>query len=139
MASAHDLRGVVQPGRGLGSGLMADTAVLERLQELAGLPLVPGTLNVRLAQPVERGDEWRYIDSTEIAPDWESRTGQSGYFIVPVTIAGRHRGLAFQAVEPEGLGYPPDQIELFSDVHLRTELGLRDGDPVEVVIAASEE
>ena len=73
-----------------------------------------------------------------VAPDWESRTGQSrSTSSPPVTIAGRYRGLAFQAVEPEGLGYPPDQIELFSDVHLRTELALDDGDTIEVAIARS--
>jgi CTP-dependent riboflavin kinase len=35
-------------------------------------------------------------------------------------------------VEPEGRGYPLDQIELFCEVHLRGELGLGDGDPIAV-------
>ena len=137
MASRSNLRGVVEPGRGLGSELMREEPVMERLSELAGLPLVPGTLNVRLPHPVDRGNEWQYVAASDVAPDWESRTGQSGYFIAAVTIAGRYRGLAFQAVEPDGLGYPPDQIELFSDVHLRTELALDDGDTIEVAIARS--
>jgi CTP-dependent riboflavin kinase len=114
---------------------MTDPAVMERLHEIAGFPLVPGTLNVRLAGSLERGPGWRYFAAAEVAPDWEDRTGQAGYFIVEVLIADRFRGLAFQAVEPEGPGYPPDQIELFSEVHLRSELGLGDGDLIVVALA----
>jgi CTP-dependent riboflavin kinase len=128
----HDLSGIVQPGRGLGVGLMADPAVREKLEQLAGFPIVPGTLNVRLPGQLERCPGWRYVAAREITPDWQARTGQEGYFLAPVTIAGRFRGLAFQAVEPEGRGYPLDQIELFCEVHLRGELGLGDGDPIAV-------
>lgn len=132
MPEQRDLSGVVQPGKGLGVGLMADRAVTEKLEELTGFPVVPGTLNVRLPGPLGRGRTWRYLDSDEIASDWAARTGQSGYFLAPVTVAGRYRGLAFQAVEPGEDGYPPDQIELFCEAHLRTELGLSDGDRVAV-------
>lgn len=135
MVSQRDLSGVVRAGRGLGAPLMADPIVLERLQQLAGIRLVPGTLNVHLPRALDRDESWRYVAATDVAPDWEARTGQSGYFIASVTIAGRYRGLAFQAVEPEGPGYPADQIELFSDVHLRSELGLHDGDAIEIAIA----
>jgi CTP-dependent riboflavin kinase len=116
---------------------MADTAVLERLRDLAGLPIVPGTLNVRLPRPLERDSSWRYVAATEISPDWEARSGQAGYFLAPVLIAGRYRGLAFQADERTSPGYPTDQIELFSEVHLRGALGLRDGDPVAVSMHSS--
>jgi CTP-dependent riboflavin kinase len=128
MASGRDLTGLVQSGRGLGAGLMADADVMKRLRELAGFPIVPGTLNVRLPRPLERGAGWRYVAAAEISPDWESQTGQAGYFLAPVTIAGRYRGLAFQADELGEPGYPSDQIELFSEVHLRRALGLGDGD-----------
>jgi CTP-dependent riboflavin kinase len=42
-----------------------------------------------------------------------------------VLITGRYRGIVFQGDEPE---YPPTQVEILSDHHLRTALGLRDGD-----------
>ena len=132
MPEQRDLSGIVQPGRGLGAGLMVDRVVMEKLQELSGFPVVPGTLNVRLAGPLERGPSWRYMPAAEITPDWAARTGQAGYFLAPVTVAGRYRGLAFQAVEPGEGGYPPDQIELFCEAHLRAELGLVDGDLVAV-------
>jgi CTP-dependent riboflavin kinase len=132
MREQRDLSGIIQPGQGLGAGLMADRAVIEKLEELTGFSVVPGTLNVRLPRPLERGPSWRYVAADEIASDWEARTGQSGYFLAPVAVAGRYRGLAFQAVEPGQRGYPPDQIELFCEAHLRTELGLADGDRIAV-------
>ena len=134
MRSQDDLSGIVEPGRGLGAGLMADKAVMERLEELAEFPVVPGTLNVRLPQPLERDPRWRYVAAAEITADWEARTGQAGYFLAPVLVAERYRGLAFQAVERGGLGYPPDQIELFCEVHLRRELDLVDGDRISVLL-----
>jgi CTP-dependent riboflavin kinase len=111
---------------------MADRVVMAKLQELCGFPVVAGTLNVRLPAPLERGPSWSYMPAAEITPDWEARTGQAGYFLVPVTVAGRYRGRAFQAVEPGGRGYPVDQIELFCEAHLRAELGLDDGDLIPV-------
>jgi CTP-dependent riboflavin kinase len=126
------LSGTVEPGSGLGAGRMADRGVMETLQELSGFPVVPGTLNVRLRRPLERGPSWHYMPAAEITPDWEERTGQAGYFLASVTVARRYRGLAFQAVEPGEHGYPPDQIELLCEAHLRRELGLGDGDLIEV-------
>jgi len=115
---------------------MADRALMRKLEELSGFRVVPGTLNVRLLGPVVRGASWRYLPSAEIAPDWEARTGQSGYFLAAVTVAERYRGLAFQAVEPGEPGYPPDLIELFCEAHLRAELGLGDGDVIGVRLKA---
>ncbi len=126
------LSGTVQPGRGLGAGLMADPAIMALLRGIAGFDLVPGTLNVRLPRPLERDAGWRYMTAAEIAPEWETWTGQSGYYLADVLVEGRYRGLAFQADEPNGPGYPADQIELFSEVHLRGALGLGDGDPIAV-------
>jgi CTP-dependent riboflavin kinase len=61
---------------------MADRAAMERLRELAGFEIVPGTLNVRLPRPVDRGSSWRYVAAAEISPDWEARSGQAGYFLI---------------------------------------------------------
>lgn len=65
-------------------------------------------------------------------PEFRSGSGQVGYYLARVTIAGRFLGLAFQAVEPGGPGYPRDQIELVGEPHLRTALGLADGDTIVV-------
>jgi CTP-dependent riboflavin kinase len=125
-----DLSGTVEPGRGLGSELMREPQVAARFEEIAGFPLVPGTLNVRLPGPLVRDGRWRFLPSEKIATDWVERSGQTGYFMATVLVEWAYRALAFQAVEPEGPGYPPDQIELLSETHLRSTLGLADGDPI---------
>jgi CTP-dependent riboflavin kinase len=94
---------------------------------------VPGTLNVRLPEPRRRSSSWRYLAAATISPDWEAQSGQAGYFKAPVVIAGRYRGLALQADEPDEPGYPPDQIEVLSEVHLRGALGLSNGDPITIL------
>lgn len=126
----------MQPGRGLGSELLADPALAARFEAIAGFAVVPGTLNVRLGAPVVRDGRWRYVSAEEISPDWRELTGQTGYHLVDVLVEGRYRAVAFQADEPDGLGYPPDQIELLSDTHLRGALGLADGDRIELAVAA---
>jgi CTP-dependent riboflavin kinase len=129
---AEVLTGTVQAGRGLGSGLMAelDAGLIE--SQFGVEAAVPGTLNVRLWRPVERGGSWRHVPASAIAPDWQARTGQAGYFVVPALIASRYRGIAFQADEP---GYPADQVELVSGTRLRAALGLADGDTISLTVA----
>ncbi len=126
---------VVEPGRGLGSVVMTG-ADLARLSELLGFDVVPGTLNVRLPVPVARDGSWRFLASSEIGPDWEDSTRQTGYHYLPVLVAGRYRGVAFQADEPDEPGYPPDQVELICEAHLRRELGLSDGDEISFSVSA---
>ena len=70
--------------------------------------------------------------AVEITPDWQASNRPGGVFRGTCHVARRYRGLAFQAVEPGDRGYPPDQIELFCETHLRGELGLADGDLVAV-------
>ena len=113
---------------------MRDPHIAARFDEIAGFPLVPGTLNVRLPRSVVRDRRWTFLASEEIAPDWPERTGQTGYFLAAVLVEGTHRALAFQAIEPDGPGYPPDQIELLSETHLRTAYGLADGDAIAVAL-----
>ena len=127
MSGGDDLSGVVQPGRGLGSELLQNPVVAERFEAIAGFVVVPGTL--------ARDARWRYVPAEEIARDWRERTGQTGYHLVDVLVAGRYRAVAFQADEPDGIGYPPDQIELLSETHLRSARGLADGDRIEIAVA----
>ena len=56
---------------------MGDENVMKRLQELAGFPVVPGTLNIRLSRALERDSSWRYVPAVDISPDWEARSGQA--------------------------------------------------------------
>jgi CTP-dependent riboflavin kinase len=125
-------QGIVVPGRGFGAQRMANPAVLQAAQRLTALTLVPGTLNVRLPQPFDGllplslteddlgGNVWR-----DHAPN------RTGIRCGEVLIAGRYRGVVFQGDEPE---YPPAQVEILSDHHLRATLGLRDGDMLEFTL-----
>jgi protein-S-isoprenylcysteine O-methyltransferase Ste14 len=125
----HELHGVVVAGLGRGAALLDDGRVLDRIEELFGLRVVPGTLNVRLDGPFDRAMATSYVAASDVDPSWEARTAQAGYHMVPVLVAGRYRGIAFQADEP---GYPEDLLEVMCEVHVRSALGLHDGDPISV-------
>lgn len=114
-------------GLGRGADLLAATQVLDRIEEVFGLRVVPGTLNVRLDAPFDRTLTTSYVPASDIDPGWEAATGQTGYHLVPVLVAERYRAIAFQADEP---GYPEDLVEIMCEVHLRSTLGLEDGRPV---------
>jgi CTP-dependent riboflavin kinase len=110
---------------------MHDPRTIARMQEISGFEPVPGTLNVQVPAGFDRTVFDRYLSATEIDPAWESVTGQAGYFFAHVRVAGRYRGMAFQADE---LGYPGNLVEIVCEVHLREALGLRDGDTIRVSI-----
>jgi CTP-dependent riboflavin kinase len=113
---------------------MRDPKVLALIRELAGFGPVPGTLNVQVPTGFDRTVLDRYLSAMEIDPAWESVTGQAGYFLARVLVAGRYRGLAFQADEA---GYPDNLVEIVCEVHLRDALGLRDGDTIGFSVVAS--
>ena len=126
-----DLHGVVVAGLGRGAELLAGERVLDRIEQVFGLRVVPGTLNVRLDAPFDRSLAAPYVAASDIDPGWETATGQSGYHLAPVLVAGRYRGIAFQADEP---GYPEDLVEIMCEVHLRSALGLKDNDPISATV-----
>ena len=123
--------GTVTGGLGRATTLLDDERVLDDLHERIGFRMVPGTLNLRLPTALDRRLLPTFIRADEIDADWETRTGQAGYFLTPVLVAERYRGVAFQADEP---GYPDDLVELMAETHLRTALDLDDGDPVTFAI-----
>lgn len=134
MADGFMLQGVVEPGRGLGVPLMSQGDILARIRELMGQPVLPGTLNLRLAESLDRDLLTNYLTGSEVSPDWESTTGQLGYFWEAALIEGRYQAVVMQADEP---GYPPDQIEVLSGTHLRGALELEDGDSVQLRFVSS--
>jgi CTP-dependent riboflavin kinase len=119
-------RGIVVPGRGFGAQRMANPAVLHAAQRLTDLTLVPGTLNVRLPQPFDGLLPW-YLTEADLGGNvWRDHApNRTGIRCGAVLIAGRYRGIVFQGDEPE---YPPAQVEIMSDHHLRDTLRLHDGD-----------
>ena len=128
----NTFRGVVVPGRGFGAQRMAQPALLHAVQRLTGLDLVPGTLNVRLSHPFA-GPLPGYLTEHDLGGDvWREHAPQrQGIRYGKVRIAGQYRGIVFQGDEPE---YPPAQVEILSDHHLRATLGLRDGAMLEFTL-----
>jgi CTP-dependent riboflavin kinase len=129
--TSRSFTGTVTGGLGKATSVLDDEGVLDDLHERIGVRVVPGTLNLRLPARLDRRLLPVYIAANEIDADWETRTGQAGYFLAPVLVAERYRGAVFQANES---GYPDDLVELMAETHLRTALDLDDGDPVTFAI-----
>ena len=122
----NNFTGIVVPGRGFGAQRMANPYLLQALKRFTDLTLVPGTLNVRLPQPFD-GTLTGYLTEGDLGGAvWRDHAPhRQGIRFGEVLIAGQYRGIIFQGDEPE---YPPEQVEILSDHHLRATLGLRDGD-----------
>ena len=114
-------RGIVMPGRGFGAQRMANPALLQALKRFTDLAPVPGTLHVRLPQPFD-GTLTGYLTEDDLGGAvWRDHARhRQGIRFGEVFIAGQYRGIMFQGDEPE---YPPKQVEMLSDHHLRATLG----------------
>jgi 8-oxo-dGTP pyrophosphatase MutT (NUDIX family) len=121
----------VRSGQGLGAPRMADPTIMGLLERAVGFRPVPGTLNVMLERPFERPAGAEYVPASLLSRDWETVTGQAGYWLTPVLIGGLHEGVAVQADEP---GYPAQQIEILCAVRLREALSLSDGDSMPLLV-----
>ena len=129
-------QGIVQSGRGLGESLMSVPSILERLQQLVGLLIVPGTLNLCLTRPLdvpltnhltfaELGIEYNFA---EVGLEFN---GAPGFYFGRVVIAERYNGWLLRLTD---IGRLPTHVELISDYHLRSTLGLQDGDTLEFTL-----
>ena len=117
------LRGEVTAGVGDLAGRMQMYA--EHYEAATGMRLYPGSLNVRLAKP------WPLPPNTIRLP--AEHVGRLVH-LVPCTVSTR-RCFVFRTDNAERAG-PHEQcvLEILSEVRLRDELGLTDGDEVEIVI-----
>jgi CTP-dependent riboflavin kinase len=117
------LEGRVTTGFGVAGEHLA--LVTDLICRRIGLPsLVPGTLNVRLGAP------YRFEPDAEIAPD------EYGYERLKLKRCCV-RGVPAVILRPEthetGNGHGEAYLELLAGVHLRSTLGLRDDDLIDVV------
>ncbi len=92
----EEFSGIVVPGRGFGAQRMANPAVLHAVQRVTALPLVPGTLNIRLPQPFEGLLPW-YLTEADLGGNvWRDHApNRTGIRCGVVLIAGRYRGMVF--------------------------------------------
>lgn len=99
-------------------------------RDATGVELVPGSLNVVLDRPYRLPED----GTVRLDPDQAG----VGVTLVPCYIEGR-RAFLFRTDRNEaGVGrHPRHIIEIVAELHLRDELGLEDGDRVEVVVPAT--
>lgn len=128
--------GTVESGIGKASVEMAKSGGLEDWKSLTGLDILPGTLNLLLEKPFDLL-LLKYLSFSEIGWDFDPSTqgqdfkGDIGMHYHLINIAGKYPGIvAFWTWAPKF----DTNSELISPVHLRTVLGLKDGDTVEFSI-----
>jgi CTP-dependent riboflavin kinase len=112
------LAATVASGRGVASAVLPRHR--EALDEAAGAPIHPGTLNLRLARPV------RIVDATA----WDGPDDGRSRHLAPAWLEG------YPVHVNHWSGCPQHRLDVVADVHLRRHLGLRDGDRVVLQVPA---
>ena len=119
------LTGRTASGVGKAGGFTQLRWVREEFERKLGIRPWPGTFNIRIAP--------------ESQAQWEAVKRQPGIEIDPpdasACVAQCYRVVVAHIVEgaivlPHVEGYPPDQIEILAEEHVRLCLGLADGDPI---------
>ena len=120
------LRGKVESGVGdFGQWVEKLSAYYERK---TGMKLYPGTLNVRLVDPYIIAAGCARLEAHEYG-------GTVSVSIVPCRVLGRHGFILRTDANNDGTGrHPPTVLEIASDVKLRDEYNLADGDEISVEI-----
>ena len=120
------LHGVVVAGLGQGASFMGLPWVREAIRRAIGFEPYPGTLNVRLVDPI-MVVAWRGIregPALRLAPPSPDGCGAQ---LFPAVLAP---DVAAAVIVPDVTRHADDVLELVTAVHARTRLGLRDDDPV---------
>lgn len=105
---------------------------IERLHEhylrKTGMHFFPGTLNLELDQPWSLPHNPRRLEAEEYG-------GTVSVSLVPCMVLGRRAFILRTDANEQGRGHhPPTIVEIATDVKLRDEHHLRDGDIVEIEI-----
>lgn len=120
------LRGRATSGLGQGAVFMALPWVRDGVRRLTGLDPHPGTFNVQLAG-ADAVAAWRRILQAPGLRLEPPTAEQCGARLFPVVV---EPDVAAAVIVPDVGGHGDDVIELVASVHVRSRLGLRDGDRV---------
>lgn len=129
-------RGKVETGIGGAVGEMLKPGGLEGFQELVGLTIIPGTLNIKLSEPFDLS-LLNYLRFADVGWEFDPATqgikyeGEIGVYYRRATIANEYPAclLIFTWVTDIYI-----DAELVSPHHLRTVLNLQDGDIIEFTL-----
>ena len=119
------LHGVVTSGLGQGAYFMSLPWVREAVRELIGFTPYPGTLNIRL--DADAVGVWRRIQEGHavlLAPPPGETCGAR---LFPALVS---TDVEAAVIVPDITRYGDDLLELIAAIHLRSRLGLREGDRV---------
>jgi CTP-dependent riboflavin kinase len=133
MSQNQVYQGIVRTGRGGGAIEMTKPGALEQFKLLTGLPIIPGTLNIKLSKPFNLS-LLKYYKFDDIGWEFDPTTqgipyqGEIGMYGGRATIAGKYPAFLvfFTWVTHKNL-----DGEMVSQHHLRSVLNLCDGDTVE--------
>ena len=136
MKKKHMYTGTVRTGIGGGVKEMSKPGSLEEFRRVLGLSIIPGTLNITLSGPIDLS-LLNYLKFADIGWDFDPATqgidyqGEIGMYWRRATVAGSYPAclLIFTWVINVYTN-----AELVSPHHLRTVLGLQDGDTVEFTL-----
>lgn len=124
------MRGVVVSGVGEGAFFVGLEWFRDAVKRLASIDPYPGTLNVRLVDAAEL-DRWRVVSDEAALPVMPPRREDCGGRLVPVRLADESHAAV---VIPDVTRHDDDVLEIIAADHLRTRLGLRDGDVMSFAI-----
>ena len=102
----------------------------DHYESKTGLRLFPGTLNLELDTPYDLPPERIRLEAHEYG-------GRVSVNIVPCTVFGRRAVILRTDKNEAGTGrHPKTILEIATDMKLRDSYGLKDGDPVTVLIGS---
>ncbi|WP_129114399.1 DUF120 domain-containing protein [Halegenticoccus tardaugens] len=130
------LAGTVTGGMGEGRHYISLPGYMEQFEERLGYAPFPGTLNVSLsAESVRARAGMASLDAVPI-DGWEDdeRTfGPATCYAATVEFDGKAYDRA-HIIVPERTHHDESQLELIAPIKLRDELGLADGDAIEILV-----
>ena len=124
------LSGIIASGAGQGAYFMRLAWVSGAVRGALGFDPYPGTLNVRLPD-AENLKSWRDVSKRRALVLTPPAPETCGGRLVPVTLA---RDIAAAVIVPDVTRYGDDVLEVIAPVHLRSRLGLEDGDVLELTM-----
>ncbi len=129
------LKGVVTKGLGEGAVYMSIPEYRARFAEILGYEPFAGTLNVKLhGEYVPARKALRDMQGYRIEGFTLNGRRYGGVTVYRAVIRGRDRSANCALLDLEVTRHGDDVVELIAPVRLRDELGLKDGDQVEIYV-----
>lgn len=131
-----ECQGIVRTGRGGAAAGMSTPEFQEKFKELIGLNVTPGTLNLKMTEPLNL-NLFRYLKFSDVGWDFDPATqginfkGEIGVYYRRATIAKKYPACVLVFTWVTNLN---TDAELVSRYHLRTVLNLKDGDKVKFTL-----